>query len=333
MLGCLCPIGIINAGLFVSRLPSFLPAPLTALTGSFLPPHTIPFPGGRVLCSGRVLCGVLATQLGDPHVPLLPSILTALRATFLLLLLCPPPLPSTLFPCQVGECSAVWWRPNFETLMYPYCPPHITKPKVGCCMAIKVPKNFKFTPLLFRLLVTPHHSPSLLLTPRHSSLPLHPSSLLSIPFHSYTPHQEMKKLFVISLTERQYFGVPKNPKLRFQLISLHSSSLFLIPLHPSSFLSIPLHSPPLHQEMKKLCVVPLTKRQYFGVPKNPKLPFHLTPLDSPSLLSTPLNNSLTPLHSSPTGNEEAVCGSSNRAPVLWSSQESEAAGGATTGAV
>ncbi|CAI5460660.1 unnamed protein product [Closterium sp. Yama58-4] len=30
---------------------------------------------------------------------------------------------------QVGECSAVWWRPNFETLMYPYCPPHITKPK------------------------------------------------------------------------------------------------------------------------------------------------------------------------------------------------------------
>ncbi|CAI5978667.1 unnamed protein product [Closterium sp. NIES-65] len=54
---------------------------------------------------------------------------------------------------QVGECSAVWWRPNFETLMYPYCPPHITKPK------------------------------------------------------------EMKKLFVVPLTERQYFGVPKNLKL------------------------------------------------------------------------------------------------------------------------
>ncbi|XP_038971389.1 pre-mRNA cleavage factor Im 25 kDa subunit 2-like isoform X2 [Phoenix dactylifera] len=30
---------------------------------------------------------------------------------------------------QIGECVAVWWRPNFETIMYPYCPPHITKPK------------------------------------------------------------------------------------------------------------------------------------------------------------------------------------------------------------
>ncbi|KAG1361289.1 Pre-mRNA cleavage factor Im 25 kDa subunit 2 [Cocos nucifera] len=30
---------------------------------------------------------------------------------------------------QIGECVAVWWRPNFETAMYPYCPPHITKPK------------------------------------------------------------------------------------------------------------------------------------------------------------------------------------------------------------
>ena len=31
---------------------------------------------------------------------------------------------------QIGECVAIWWRPNFETVMYPYCPPHITKPKV-----------------------------------------------------------------------------------------------------------------------------------------------------------------------------------------------------------
>ncbi|CAL5433189.1 unnamed protein product [Camellia sinensis] len=29
----------------------------------------------------------------------------------------------------IGECVAIWWRPNFETIMYPYCPPHITKPK------------------------------------------------------------------------------------------------------------------------------------------------------------------------------------------------------------
>ena len=33
---------------------------------------------------------------------------------------------------QIGECVAIWWRPNFETIMYPYCPPHITKPKVTC---------------------------------------------------------------------------------------------------------------------------------------------------------------------------------------------------------
>lgn len=31
---------------------------------------------------------------------------------------------------QIGKCVAVWWRPNFETIMYPYCPPHITKPKL-----------------------------------------------------------------------------------------------------------------------------------------------------------------------------------------------------------
>ncbi|GMP33466.1 hypothetical protein CsSME_00006771 [Camellia sinensis var. sinensis] len=30
---------------------------------------------------------------------------------------------------QIGECVAIWWRPNFETIMYPYFPPHITKPK------------------------------------------------------------------------------------------------------------------------------------------------------------------------------------------------------------
>ncbi|CAN1180579.1 Pre-mRNA cleavage factor Im 25 kDa subunit 2 [Linum perenne] len=36
----------------------------------------------------------------------------------------------TLVPeWQIGECVATWWRPNFETTMYPYCPPHITKPK------------------------------------------------------------------------------------------------------------------------------------------------------------------------------------------------------------
>ncbi|MED6117508.1 Pre-mRNA cleavage factor Im subunit 2, partial [Stylosanthes scabra] len=30
---------------------------------------------------------------------------------------------------KIGERVATWWRPNFEDVMYPYCPPHITKPK------------------------------------------------------------------------------------------------------------------------------------------------------------------------------------------------------------
>ncbi|ONK71458.1 uncharacterized protein A4U43_C04F8870 [Asparagus officinalis] len=38
-------------------------------------------------------------------------------------------LPSHQQNWQIGDCVAVWWRPNFETVMYPYCPPHITKPK------------------------------------------------------------------------------------------------------------------------------------------------------------------------------------------------------------
>ncbi|KAF3796229.1 Pre-mRNA cleavage factor Im subunit 2, partial [Nymphaea thermarum] len=54
---------------------------------------------------------------------------------------------------QIGECVAIWWRPNFETIMYPYSPPHITKPK------------------------------------------------------------ECKKLFLVHLSEREYFAVPKNLKL------------------------------------------------------------------------------------------------------------------------
>lgn len=54
---------------------------------------------------------------------------------------------------QIGECIGMWWRPNFETLMYPYCPPHITKPK------------------------------------------------------------ECKKLYLVVLTEKQYYAVPKNLKL------------------------------------------------------------------------------------------------------------------------
>ncbi|PWN26809.1 cleavage and polyadenylation specific factor 5 [Jaminaea rosea] len=30
---------------------------------------------------------------------------------------------------DISDCIATWWRPSFETFMYPYIPPHITKPK------------------------------------------------------------------------------------------------------------------------------------------------------------------------------------------------------------
>ncbi|KAL8877685.1 MAG: hypothetical protein Q9198_004344, partial [Flavoplaca austrocitrina] len=30
---------------------------------------------------------------------------------------------------QVGDTLAQWWRPNFETFMYPFLPAHVTRPK------------------------------------------------------------------------------------------------------------------------------------------------------------------------------------------------------------
>jgi cleavage and polyadenylation specificity factor subunit 5 len=30
---------------------------------------------------------------------------------------------------QVADCLGRFYRPNFETLLYPYCPPHIERPK------------------------------------------------------------------------------------------------------------------------------------------------------------------------------------------------------------
>eukprot|EP00494_Astrolonche_serrata_P014941 UN15083 len=53
---------------------------------------------------------------------------------------------------QIKDILSTWWRPNFETVMYPYMPPHLTKPKEirkqflvplpeKCVLA--VPKNLK----------------------------------------------------------------------------------------------------------------------------------------------------------------------------------------------
>jgi len=37
--------------------------------------------------------------------------------------------PSLAVQWQVGECLGVFWRPNFEKLVFPYLPPHVTRPK------------------------------------------------------------------------------------------------------------------------------------------------------------------------------------------------------------
>ncbi|XP_061341400.1 pre-mRNA cleavage factor Im 25 kDa subunit 2-like [Gastrolobium bilobum] len=62
---------------------------------------------------------------------------------------------------QIGECVGTWWRPNFETPMYPYIPAHIPKPKECKKLFIvhlpeweyfEVPKNMKLVAIpLFEL--------------------------------------------------------------------------------------------------------------------------------------------------------------------------------------
>ncbi len=40
-----------------------------------------------------------------------------------------PTNPVLQTPWDIGECSTTHWRPNFDTMFYPYLPPHITRPK------------------------------------------------------------------------------------------------------------------------------------------------------------------------------------------------------------
>ncbi|KAL9036133.1 MAG: hypothetical protein Q9180_004473, partial [Flavoplaca navasiana] len=53
---------------------------------------------------------------------------------------------------QVGDTLAQWWRPNFETFMYPFLPAHVTRPKeckklyfiqLPKSKVLSVPKNMK----------------------------------------------------------------------------------------------------------------------------------------------------------------------------------------------
>ncbi|KAG6917413.1 hypothetical protein DXG01_002682 [Tephrocybe rancida] len=59
---------------------------------------------------------------------------------------------------EIGDCLAQWWRPNFETFMYPFIPAHITKPKECKKLFLvqmperTVPKNMKLLAIpLFEL--------------------------------------------------------------------------------------------------------------------------------------------------------------------------------------
>lgn len=40
-----------------------------------------------------------------------------------------PTNPALQSPWDVSECAGMYWRPNFDTLFFPYLPTHVTKPK------------------------------------------------------------------------------------------------------------------------------------------------------------------------------------------------------------
>lgn len=53
---------------------------------------------------------------------------------------------------DIGDCIAQWWRPNHETFLYPYLPPHCSRPKelkklylihLPETKLLSVPKNMK----------------------------------------------------------------------------------------------------------------------------------------------------------------------------------------------
>jgi len=58
---------------------------------------------------------------------------------------------------EIGELACTWWRPNFETFMYPYIPPHITKPKECRKMfLVNLPETCRFAvPANLKLLAVP----------------------------------------------------------------------------------------------------------------------------------------------------------------------------------
>lgn len=79
---------------------------------------------------------------------------------------------------EVGECVAQWWRPNFETFMYPFIPAHVTRPK-ECkkLYYIQLPESSEFS----------------LPGPSSPKLPPHPLSLY-YPQHGPNDKEETNML-------------------------------------------------------------------------------------------------------------------------------------------
>ncbi|KAL1554941.1 Pre-mRNA cleavage factor Im 25 kDa subunit 1 [Salvia divinorum] len=58
---------------------------------------------------------------------------------------------------EVGECLGMWWRPDFESLLYPYLPPNIKWPKECIKLyLVKLPPSRRFiVPKNFKILAVP----------------------------------------------------------------------------------------------------------------------------------------------------------------------------------
>eukprot|EP00697_Spironema_sp_BW2_P014590 gnl/Spiro4/5064_TR2525_c0_g1_i1.p1 gnl/Spiro4/5064_TR2525_c0_g1~~gnl/Spiro4/5064_TR2525_c0_g1_i1.p1 ORF type:complete len:252 (+),score=49.28 gnl/Spiro4/5064_TR2525_c0_g1_i1:146-901(+) len=70
------------------------------------------------------------------------------------------PLATSAMPeWEIGDLLAQWWRPKFEPLIYPYIPPHVTKPK-ECrkLFLVQLPERCTFAkPMNLDLVAVPLH--------------------------------------------------------------------------------------------------------------------------------------------------------------------------------
>lgn len=58
---------------------------------------------------------------------------------------------------EVGECLGMWWRPGFESLIYPFMPPDIKRPKECTKLfLVRLPESCKFiVPKNLKLIAVP----------------------------------------------------------------------------------------------------------------------------------------------------------------------------------